>query len=78
MKTGIDISSLWVSVWTKSTLGMKAIPIIEALTEINQDIVNGRDPQITIIAVMESLEHCLAYNREIKRMLKPQTIQGGD
>lgn len=71
----IDLSTLWVSVWNKNTRGLKAVPINEALKDINLDIVHGRDPQHCVIAVMESLEDCLAYNREIKRILKTQITQ---
>lgn len=66
----IDLSTLWVSVWNKNTRGLKAVPIDEALKDINHDVVTGGDPQHCVIAVMESLEDCLAYNREIKRILK--------
>jgi hypothetical protein len=44
--------------------------MVEALTEINQELVSGIAPGDCIIAVMSSLEECLGYNREIKRMLK--------
>lgn len=71
----IDLSSLWVSVWNKTTRGLKAVPIDEALKDINHDVVTGRDPQYCVIAVMGSLEDCLAYNREIKRILKTQSSQ---
>lgn len=71
----IDLTSLWVSVWNKTTRGLKAVPIDEALKDINDDIVHGRDPQQCVISVMESLEDCLAYNREIKRILKTQANQ---
>ena len=71
----IDLSALWVSVWNKTTRGLKAVPINEALKDINHDVVTGKDPQHCVIAVMDSLEDCLAYNREIKRILKTQTSQ---
>ena len=66
----IDLSELWVSVWNCKTRGFKAMPINEALTDINQAIVSGQQPDIMVIAVMRSLEDCLDYNRVIKRMLK--------
>jgi hypothetical protein len=73
MTTGIDLSELWVSVWNNKTHGLKAIPINEALTDINKAIVDGREPEICVIAVMTSLENCLNYNRIIKRMMKTKT-----
>lgn len=74
MTAGIDLSELWVSVWNNKTHGLKAIPINEALTDINKAIVDGREPEICVIAVMTSLESCLNYNRAIKRILKSKSI----
>jgi hypothetical protein len=70
MPEGIDLSELWVSVWNNKTHGLKAIPINEALKDINKVIVDGREPEICVIAVMHSLDSCLNYNRVIKRILK--------
>jgi hypothetical protein len=42
----------------------------EALRDINRVIVSGEVPEDVIIAVMDRLEHCLDYNRALKRIFR--------
>lgn len=73
MNPDTDISDLWVSLWNEKTHGLTALPIDDALRDVNLAIVAGNRPDACVIAVLNSLEACLSYNREFKRVLKKTT-----
>jgi hypothetical protein len=66
----LELDNLWVSVWNSKTYGLRAMPINEALKEINTVIVQEGIPELHVIAVLPTLENCLSYNRSIKRIFK--------
>jgi len=70
MATTLELSSLWVSVWNSKNYGLRAMPVNEALRDINAAIVKTGTTELHVIAVLHTLEACLDYNREIKKILK--------
>ena len=74
----LELDQLWVSVWNSKTFGLRAVPINEALKEINTVIVNNGVPDLHVIAVLPALEDCLGYNRSIKRIFKGRPVVTND
>jgi hypothetical protein len=69
----MNAAELWCSTWNRTTYGLRACRLNETLKAVNSEIVQGRVPDESIIAVMDTLEHCLDYNRALKRIFKHKT-----
>jgi len=72
----LDVERVWFATGHAKG-GLQAEPAVEYLTRVNRDYVEGKMPERFVLGVFDSLTAALGYNRELKRIMRQKSGDGG-